>query len=146
MAGRIGGPKTRNNGRMTEAGFTSFIKGNLRRITTRWAPIPETLKEARTRRGFYTCAGYETDPHEVPASTRDEKGKRVKNALVDHVEPIIDPAVGWVSWDETINRMFCEKENLQVLCHECHKRKSDVEKAIAKARRDRLKEEENFDE
>jgi 5-methylcytosine-specific restriction endonuclease McrA len=138
MAGRIGGPKTRNGGRMTEAAFTSFIKGNLRRVTTRWAPIPETLKKARTRRGFYLCNGCK---EEVPASTRDERGKRVKNALVDHIEPIIDPAVGWVSWDETINRMFCEAENLQVLCHECHKKKSDEEKAIAKARRDRLKEE-----
>jgi 5-methylcytosine-specific restriction endonuclease McrA len=145
MAGRIGGPKTRNTGRWTEAQFTSFIKGNLRRITTRWAPIPETLKAARTRRGFYTCAGYGCEPHEVPASTRDEKGKRVKNALVDHIEPIIDPAVGWVSWDETINRMFCEADNLQVLCYECHKKKSDEEKAIAKARRDKMKEE-NIDE
>lgn len=135
---RIGGPKTRNGGTWTEARFTSFIKGNLRRITGKWGPISNALKEARTRRGFYTCAAC---AEEVPASIRNDEGKRIKNAIVDHIEPIIDPAVGWVSWDETINRMFCEAENLQVLCNECHTKKSNEEKAVAKARRDRNKEE-----
>lgn len=134
---RIGGPKTRNSGRWTEAQFKSFIKGNLRRVTSKWGPIQDALRGARTRRGFYNCAGCK---NEVPASTRDENGKRVKNVHVDHIDPIIDPRVGWVSWDETINRMFSESDNLQVLCYECHKVKSDEEKALAKDRRDKEKE------
>jgi hypothetical protein len=132
MAGRIGGEKTRNGNTWTEAKFRSFIKGNLRRVTQRWAPIPNALKGARVRRGVYLCAGCN---QEVPASTHDENGKRVKNVHVDHIEPIIDPAIGWVNWDSTIDRMFSEKENLQVLCYECHKIKTDKEKAIAKQRR-----------
>jgi 5-methylcytosine-specific restriction endonuclease McrA len=142
MAGRIGGPRTRNSGKWTDAQFKSFIKGNLRRITSRWGPTGETLKEARTRRGFYLCNGCK---EEVPASTRDEKGKRVKNIHIDHINPIIDPAVGWVSWDETIDRMFSEKDNLQALCYSCHKIKTDAEKAIAKARRDKNKEQDEED-
>lgn len=138
MAGRIGGPKTRNSGRWTEAQFTSFIKGNLRRVTSKWGPIQEVLREARTRRGFYMCNGCH---NEVSKTTIDEEsGKRVKNVHVDHIIPVIDPDVGWVSWDSTINRMFSEKDNLQVLCYECHKIKSDDEKARAKDRR--LKEKE----
>lgn len=137
MAGRIGGAKTRNNGRWTEAAFRSFIKGNLRRVTMRWAPISECLKKARTKRGYYMCAHCN---EEVPTSTRDDNGKRVKNIICDHVIPIIDPAVGWVSWDETIDRMFSEPHNLQALCYACHKIKSDEEKAVAKVRRDKLKE------
>lgn len=143
MAGRIGGVRDRNSGRWTSAMFTSFIKGNLRRVTSKWGPISDTLKEARTRRGFYLCNGCK---EEVPASIRDDNGKRIKNAIVDHIDPIIDPDVGWVSWDETINRMFCEKDNLQILCHACHKIKSDDEKARAKARRDKLKQEDVDDE
>lgn len=136
MAGRIGGPKTRSGGRWTEAQFTSFVKGNLRRVTSKWAPISDTLKEARTRRGFYLCNGCK---EEVPASIRNDAGKRVKNAIVDHINPIIDPDVGWVSWDETINRMFSERDNLQILCNDCHTVKTNLEKAKAKARRDNLK-------
>ena len=140
MAGRIGGEKTRCGNLWTEARFKSFIKGNLRNATRKWAPISECLKLARTRRGFYTCNGCK---QEVPNTTRDENGKRIKNVLVDHIQPIIDPATGWVSWDDTIERMFCEADNLQVLCHECHKVKTDEEKAVAKQRRDALKEDDD---
>jgi hypothetical protein len=138
MAGRIGGPKTRCNNRWSEAQFKSFIKNNLRNATRKWAPISDCLKDARTRRGFYLCNGCK---QEVPNTIRDEKGKRIKNVLVDHIEPIIDPAIGWTDWDDCINRMFCEADNLQVLCHECHKAKTDEEKAVAKQRRDKAKEE-----
>lgn len=129
--GRPSGEKTRCSGKWTEAKFNSFIKNNLRRICSKWAPIQETLKEARTRRGFYRCAGC---GEEVPATIVRE-GKRVKNTHVDHISPIIDPHVGFVSWDETIDRMFSEKDNLQLLCHECHTVKTNEERAIAAERR-----------
>lgn len=137
MAGRIGGEKTRCGNQWTEAKFTSFIKGNLRRASMRWAPISQCFKDARTRRGFYICNGCK---EEVPASTRDENGKRVKNAVVDHIIPVIDPEIGWVSWDETIDRMFPEIDGLQVLCYQCHEEKTNKEKALAKLRRDASKE------
>ena len=137
MAGRIGGPKTRNNGRWTEARFNSFIKSALRGASRRWQPISDCLKEARTRRGFYQCAGCD---QEVPASIKPEDGgKRKKNVHVDHIKPIINPETGFVSWDETIERMFCEPEGLQVLCESCHTEKTNQEKAIAKERRDKEK-------
>jgi hypothetical protein len=40
---------------------------------------------------------------------------------------------GFTTWDDVINRMFCEKENLQVLCHECHKAKTQEEKESRRA-------------
>lgn len=133
---RKGGPKTRNAGRWTEAQFVSFVKGNLRRVTQKWGPISDCLKQARVRRGFYICNQCN---EEVPASVRDENGRRVKGIHVDHIIPVIDPEIGWVSWDDTINRLFSEPENLQVLCHSCHKIKTDDEKARAKVRRDKAK-------
>ena len=128
---RPSGPKTRCGGQWTEAKFASFIKNNLRMASRKWAPIQNCLKNARIRRGWYLCNGCK---EEVPASIRIE-GKRVKNAIVDHINPIIDPKVGFTTWDECINRMFCEEEDLQVLCHSCHKIKTDEEKAQAKERR-----------
>lgn len=120
---RPSGPKTRCSGKWTEAKFRSFIKNNLRRTTMKWSPIGECLKEARTRRGFYKCAGCE---EEVPASIK-QGSKRVKNIHVDHIEPIV-PVSGWVSWDSCIDRMFCELDNLQALCYECHQIKCNQER------------------
>lgn len=78
----------------------------------------------------------------MPASIKNAEGKRVKNVHVDHINPAIDPNVGFTTWDDFINGLFCERDNLQVLCNECHLAKSNEEKARAKLRRERLKEEE----
>jgi 5-methylcytosine-specific restriction endonuclease McrA len=142
LAGRKGGPKTRNGGLWTEARFRSFIRSQLRAATMRWGPIAECLKDARVGRGEYLCAGCK----EIVPATIKVGGRRTKNVHVDHIEPIIDPDVGFVSYDQLIERMFCEKPNLQVLCTACHDVKTDSEKARAKARRDKLKEEDIDDE
>lgn len=129
--GRPGGPKVRCSGQWTEARFQSFIKSLLRRGTQRWGPIQEVKKEARVARGLYKCAG--CGEHVAP--TYRNGAKRAQNIFVDHIDPIIDPAVGFTTWDECIERMFCEKGNLQILCKDCHDVKSDKEKEVAKNRR-----------
>ena len=77
------------------------------------------------RRGVYTCAGYECPPHEAAA----------KDVAVDHIHPVIDPETGFTSWDDTINRLFCEAEGLQVLCRDCHKRKTADERVLRKGKK-----------
>jgi 5-methylcytosine-specific restriction endonuclease McrA len=55
-----------------------------------------------------------------------EKEFTSTNVQVDHIE-----AIGSCStWDEFIDRLFCEKENLQVLCKPCHKIKTKKEKKL----------------
>ena len=46
---------------------------------------------------------------------------------VDHLSPVIDPATGFVDWNTYINRMFCDEDNLQVLCKADHAKKSKQE-------------------
>lgn len=128
---RPSGPKNRNGGQWTEARFNSFIKSLLRQGTRRWGPINEVKKDARIARGVYRCA----ECKEAVAPTTREGSKRVQNIFVDHIEPIIDPTKGFTTWDECIDRMFCEKENLQLLCKSCHDAKSKLEREIAANRR-----------
>lgn len=136
-AGRKGGPKTRCGGRWTEAKYNSFIKSLLRSGTTRWGPINDCLKAATTKRGFKLCAGCK---QEVPVTIKEEgKRTRTKNIFVDHVVPIIDPSKGFEGWDKCVANMYCEEDNLQVLCKNCHDIKSAEERAIATERRRREK-------
>lgn len=70
------------------------------------------------------CAGYETEPHICTA----------KEAHVDHIDPVIDPDVGFVSWDVVIERLFVEADKLQVLCDVCHKLKTANERRNRKSK------------
>ncbi len=130
---RPSGEKTRCSGAWTEARFNSFIKSALRGATRRWAPIQQCKKNAWVSRGIYKC---NCCKEEVPTTTvNPDTRKRENNIHVDHIEPIV-PVTGWVSWDDCINRMFCELSNLQLLCSACHKKVTAEENAQRKYYRD----------
>jgi hypothetical protein len=124
--GRPGGPKTRNGGQWTEARFMSFIKSALRGASRKWNPISVVQKEARTSRGMYKCASCQNN---VPNTIKVGR-KRKQNVFVDHIEPVVDPKTGFTNWEDYINRLFSEKNNLQLLCGECHDKKSMNERAL----------------
>ena len=134
MATRAKVKRERGGGRYTEAGYVSFIRGTLRKAWMRWAPNNDTKTAARLTRGIYECAGHNTEKHHVPASIKID-GKRHNNVFTDHIKPVVDPHVGFISWDSFIAGLFCEADNLQVLCKACHDTKTLEERAIIKARK-----------
>lgn len=48
----------------------------------------------------------------------------------DHIEPVVDPEVGFVSIGEYAERLFCSADNYQMLCKPCHDFKSKKENAL----------------
>jgi 5-methylcytosine-specific restriction endonuclease McrA len=131
--GRPRGELTRNGGRWTEAQFKGFVKNNLRSATRKWAPVNDCKKRAHVARGSYKC---DSCGEVVPPTVYDEeKRKRVKNIAVDHIEPVVDPEQGFTSWDDVVDGLFCEPENLQLLCKKCHDAKSAEEISISTKRR-----------
>ena len=122
-----------NSGRWTQARFDSFVRSALRGASMRWPPKYEVKKAARVERGKYKCIGYKRRSHIVPASLPPKEGnkRRINNVQIDHIIPIV-PINGRSTWDEVIANLFCEIENLQVLCHECHKKKTGEEREMRK--------------
>lgn len=110
---------------MTEAAFVSFVKGHLRRASRFWKPISDTIKNARVQKGVYLCNGCKQ--HVTTSTVVD--GKRVKNVFCDHINPVVDPATGFSGWDSFVNNLYCETDNLQLLCKSCHEAKSKEERA-----------------
>lgn len=53
-----------------------------------------------------------------------------KDVQIDHTTPIVDPELGFTTWDDFIQNLFCEVDNLQVLCKEDHKRKTKDENSL----------------
>jgi len=120
--------KQRNDGEWTEGRYRSFIVSTLRGGMRRWPPKWKALKDACVGRKLnkatnklalhYTC-------------NECKKEYTSTNVEVDHIKPVVPPT-GFTSWDNYIDRLFCEKYNLQVLCKKCHKQKTKKEKPTAR--------------
>lgn len=60
---------------------------------------------------------------------------------VDHVEPVIaiNESLDDLTWDQLVDRLWCDEKNLKAVCKPCHKAKSKIEAA----ERRRIKKEKN---
>lgn len=115
-------PKVRNAGTMTESAFWSFIRSALRQKSRWWKPITQCKMLARRdykgplkRQKFEYQCNY------------CKKWFPEKKINVDHIIP-----AGSLNCAEDlgpfVERLFCEIDNLQVLCESCHDVKTKLEK------------------
>ena len=115
-------PKTRNNGTLTESAFWSFIRSGLRQKSRWWKPITQCkLNAKRDYTGPNKRQKFEYQCNSCKKWFAD------KNINVDHIHPAgslncANDLPGFVE------RLFCEVDNLQVLCTGCHNVKTQNEK------------------
>lgn len=107
-------PKTRNNGKWTEAQFFSWLRSTLRRASMRWSPISEVKKKAKVpyigpnkrRKVSFVCS--------ICKQPYDSK-----QVDVHHIEP----AGSLRSFEDLAGfceRLFVEEHKLILLCEKCH--------------------------
>ncbi len=121
-----------NGGDWTQAKFNSFIKSALRAASRRWPPKYKCLNDAFVIQQTNVKTGRLAKHYRCNCCKNLFVAADVQ---VDHINAIIDPSVGFLDWDTVINNMFCEADNLQVLCKGCHSIKTAQEKAVAKERK-----------
>lgn len=117
-----------NNGQWTAARFNSFVKSALRSASQRWPPKYQCLNKAKRGKKINWKTGRIAEHYECNSCHKEFV---LKDVQVDHKSPIV-PVTGFTTWDEVIDNMFCEEDDLQVLCIQCHKIKSNAEKASRK--------------
>jgi 5-methylcytosine-specific restriction endonuclease McrA len=117
--------RTRGGGRYTESEFMGFIRAALRQKSRRWAPIYQCLNAARRPskstnkrlRWEFLCAhcgGWFAQ----------------KSVSVDHIRPAGSLRT-LEDLPQFVATLFCEEDNLQCLCHECHNLKTQKDKKNA---------------
>tara|TARA_R110000868_G_scaffold385140_1_gene652888 strand:- start:771 stop:1160 length:390 start_codon:yes stop_codon:yes gene_type:complete len=124
-----------NGGQWTQSRFNSFITSTLRAGARRWQPKYDTLNAAKTEKKINESSGRLAQHFKCSLCEKEFPAKLME---VDHINPAVDPAVGFTSWDEFINRLFCEADNLQAICKGCHKEKSSLERKIRNANKSKL--------
>jgi 5-methylcytosine-specific restriction endonuclease McrA len=103
-----------------KAFITSALRGAFRRYPNKYECLNNAFvgkkinKKTNRESKHYLCAKCKG---EFPTS----------EVQVDHIEPIVNPDIGFISWDEFIKNLFCSIENLQVLCKNCHTKKTKIQ-------------------
>jgi 5-methylcytosine-specific restriction endonuclease McrA len=114
-----------NDGEWTEARWRAFIISAARAGMRRYPPKWKAFKEAGVGKKVNKHSGRMAE-HYLCA---DCGGFFVaRDVQVDHVDPVVDPSTGFVSWETYFDRLYCETDNLQVLCKPCHKEKTNRER------------------
>lgn len=107
---------TRCGGLMTEAQFLAWVRSALRSKSLRWPPRMEAIKEARRP---YNGPN-KLQKWEVECAICHEWHK-LKDIDVDHFPKAAGSIRSIEDIGEFVNNLYCEKENLRVLCKPCHK-------------------------
>lgn len=105
--------------------ITSVIRGGFRRFPAKY----ETLNEAFIGKKINEATGRLANHYLCNKCKQEFPAKQVQ---VDHIIPAVDPKTGFTTWDDFINKLYCDKKNLQVLCIDCHKAKSKKERESRK--------------
>lgn len=114
-----GVPLTRASETMTEAQFFSWIRSGIRRMSLRWRPRNEVLRDHRRP---YTGENKRTKWEYSCNSCK--QWFIMKDIEVDHIVKC-----GSIkTFDDVgtfLERLLCEKDGYQVLCKECHLKKTN---------------------
>ena len=116
--------RTRNAGTMTESAFWSFIRSALRQKSRWWKPITQCkLAAKRAYKGPFKRQKFEYQCNKCKNWFPDKK------INVDHIHP-----AGSLNCandlPEFVERLFVEAEGLQLLCSNCHDKKTAKERGI----------------
>jgi 5-methylcytosine-specific restriction endonuclease McrA len=114
--------KTRNAGTMTESAFWSFIRSGLRQKSRFWKPITQCKMAAR--RAYKGPLKRQKFEYQCNVCNKWFPEKKIN---IDHIEPAgslrcAQDLPGFVE------RLFVEAEGLQVLCSNCHDKKTAKER------------------
>ena len=118
--------------------FRGRIISHLRKLTWSWKPYNVVKNKAKVDKATYKCVKCEkycyTGKSEKSLTELKVKYKMktvVMDAIfIDHINPVIDPELGFENWDTFVERLFCPEDNLQPLCRVCHDKKSKKENKV----------------
>lgn len=100
----------------------AWLIKQLRQISISWKPKERCLNRARIGPGQYQCEHCKA------------VFKERYQLKADHVDPVVDPHVGFVGIGTFAERLFVEADEAwQALCAPCHQTKTNEENAIRRA-------------
>lgn len=134
MAKKLLTPEEKARKRLEKYNPVMAARQAMRRAFSRSPVVIAMLKENKRKVPRFNKDGsrHKVDRAEYLCKTcgkwkLSSKGSKV---AVDHKVPVVDPIKGFVDMNTYFKRLFCDKSNLQVLCGECHRKKTNEERKL----------------
>jgi len=113
-------PRTHAGNTWTKARYFSFIRGGLRVLFSRY-PVKHQVKKAASR----TKKGMKRFEYQCAQCTKWYPNSETE---VDHIVPA-GSLKEYSDLPGFVSRLLCEADNLQVLCKECHAKKTNADRS-----------------
>lgn len=120
--------RPRAGGEWTEAAFWGFLRSGFRQMSRRWPPIVRHALHA-ARRPYVGPNARQKWEYSCAACGGWFAGKEI---AVDHIEAL-GPLKSWDDVAGFLQRLFVEVDGLRVVCHVCHERRTETDRAAKAA-------------
>ena len=98
-----------------------FIISTLRRRSKCWKPAQDALNKVKEIYYITSKKGKQLRRVKFKCYKCNKFFGR-KEIQIHHKFPVVDPTIGFTTWDMYINRMFCPNEEYyEIICKPCHK-------------------------
>lgn len=109
----------------------------LRQMTWEWQPIVNAEKRTKVDKatnecelcGTYVYTGSSKKSHEALIEKYPDRNVIMGTLYKDHINPVvpIGKTQQEMTYDEIVDSLFCEEDNIQCICKQCHDIKSKSE-------------------
>lgn len=103
----------------------------LRRAFSRSPVVIEMMRENRRKAPRFNKDGsrHKIDATEHLCNVCKKWKRSVKNSkvVIDHIDPVVEPEVGFVDMNTYFKRLWCDRSKLQKICGDCHRTKTNAE-------------------
>lgn len=103
----------------------------LRRAFSRSPIIIEMMQVNKRKVARYNKDGsrakVDSVEHLCSVCNQWKKSSKTSKVAIDHIDPVIDPDIGFVDLNTYFARLWCDKSNLQKICGQCHREKTNAE-------------------
>lgn len=105
------------------------IRGAIRRVFVRSPIIREVLMAVRQEVPKFNLDGSRSKKDAVQYQCAlCSLWTKSTEVSVDHIHPVVSVEEGFIDFNTFVTRLFCSKENLQVICNVCHEKKTYKER------------------
>lgn len=107
----------------------NWIIGQLRRVSLRYPPAIRATNKTKEVYYILSKKGKPMKRVKFTCASCGQKDLKRSQCNLDHKVPVTSKD-GFTTWDDFINGLFCDEENLWLICQPCHDVKSRDENNI----------------